>query len=165
MRTSAIQCFDEQSNIEQVIPIYWDDPSIANPMDRMSLLMVSNNALEDANKSALYSMNCTNYDVQCATGRPSVAILLDMGLRHSEVEARYDSGLHRCWRVYASGITSETFPFLEPHPQVATTLGHVVRRAAGKPVARALLTTMTFGASPLLEDIRWETGGKIIEKS
>ena len=164
MRTAAIQCCDDQDNIDQVIPIYWDDHSITSPMDRMSLLMISNNARETAGKSALYSINCTNRDIKSATGRPTVAVMLDMGLQHSEIEVRYDSSLHRCWRIYASGMTSETFPVLESHPEVAKTLGHVVRRAreaaTGRPMVRALLATMTIGASSLPEDMDWWQQGR-----
>ena len=159
MRTAAIQCCQGQDCIDKVIPIYWDDTSIKDPLDRMSLLMISDKARQSSSKEAVYTINANNRHIKCATGLPSVAILLDMGLEHTEVEARYDRSLQRCWRIYASGMTRTTFPFLRPYPEVATMLGQIVRRAhepeMKTPASRALRAKMELGASSLDEDMAW----------
>lgn len=117
-RTCAVQCCHNQELIDQVIPIYFNDPKgIPDPLGRMSLIMVSDKATNSSNHRALNFIRPDHSSIACVTERPSVAILLDTGIKNTDpvISSTYNvrsEVKNRCWRIYASGIDSKTFPFL-----------------------------------------------------
>lgn len=80
--------------------------------------MVSDKATKSSNRKDLGFIRRESRPIDCVTEKPSIAILLDTGIVNAnpKVSSTYNRGSsakNRCWRIYAAGIGSETFPFLD----------------------------------------------------
>ena len=166
MRTAAVQCCHGQDRIDKVIPVFWATPnSTEDPRDRMSTLMISDRARQVSSKADLKLIHCNHpHILGCTTARPSVAILLDMGLSESEVEAEYDPTEQKCLRIYAAAINEDTFPFLYGRALVEDfnlIIRHAREPETKTPETTALRARMSFGATSFPSHMEWERGGMI----
>ncbi|KAF7791508.1 hypothetical protein EIP86_002524 [Pleurotus ostreatoroseus] len=155
-RTSAVQCCHGQDRIDQVIPLYFDEPdTIPKTLDRMSLIMVSDKAKNSkASSSDLTSITPRHETINCDTGNPSIAILLDVGVTGtSSVSSTYPTrGNDKCWRINVVGISPETLAFLKqmtPNESFSGVLKELADPTYIKPldfkVARELYDEIWFG--------------------
>ena len=170
MRTSGIQCCRGQPGIDQIIPIYWpEDPSSkspSSPEERMSVLMVSNKATITKNEAQLNRISPGHPSLQCDTGRPSVAILLDVGLEASSFSSRYQQSQgHRCWRIYASAMDHQTFPKVDAGvvDTLHTMLHQLKPQDANLPKVRAVTAATFFGRTSGASYMDWDADTTVLD--
>ena len=192
MRTAAVQCSHNQPIIDKVIPVYFDDDSILNVEDRMSVLLISDEArVKGGGMVALNSIVACNETIDCDTGRPYVAILMDMGVEDIGGDAVPTSQLHDSstseresltkgedtpvWRVHVEGMSDKSYPFLKQHEGVASLLCRLVVRARGDVMPKISLVTklqanMTPFATTDNDHCVWElhqhdgSGGELVRE-
>ena len=166
-RTSAIQCCHGQSMIDAMIPIYYDCPEL--PLaERFSLCCISAKLTKGSNQNALRGIQQEDPSIDYSSGQPWIAILVDYGLDTAEVSACVSPGWispHRqdntgqCLRIYAAGITSDTFKFFE-NQNFAPILQELVRFEGPPELHRktgALIRKhMEFGSAANADSMVWD---------
>ncbi|KAG1784931.1 uncharacterized protein HD556DRAFT_1451244 [Suillus plorans] len=158
-RTSAVQCCPLQPLVDKMIPIYFDDPSLGPDLKRMSQIFISDKVgrISDIGDPG-YDSTRTHYSIECQSDLPYITLLLDLNVDSDpQLSATYlkrdpshpEAG--QCLRIYASGMSDTTFPFLNRHPPVAKGLQEILSRqkeAPSQTIHQALRSTM--------RDMRWE---------
>lgn len=90
-----------------------------------------------------------------AAAPPYITLLLDLNVDSDpQLSATYlkrdpshpETG--QCLRIYASGMSDTTFPFLNQHPPVAKGLQEILSRQKEAPIPQALRSSM--------RNMRWE---------
>ena len=141
-RTSAVQCCHHQPGIDKMIPFFYmsEDGS-----PQMSQIFISDKAQQSSNKSQLNYI--TRKKINCISQLPYIAILVDLGLSSPAFEANWFSidGVESL-RIYAAGINSTTFPFLDRHSHIADTLRYITSPPKS-PALQDLQAKMVFGSS------------------
>ncbi|KAG1847975.1 hypothetical protein C8R48DRAFT_730899 [Suillus tomentosus] len=149
-RTSAVQCCHLQPLVDKMIPIYFDDPDLGS---------------EDLNRNChehdLGLVTRTHDSIQCLSNLPYIALLLDLDVEpklnvtFSENEPNLVE-TDRCLRIYASGISETTFPFLSEHLGVARQLRGLVSLQKEVPSQTTLEALVKFGSTARLRNLQWE---------
>ncbi|KAG1777972.1 hypothetical protein EV702DRAFT_1196772 [Suillus placidus] len=147
-RTSAVQCCPLQPLVDKMIPIYFDDPALGSEdMKRVSQIFIS----DKAGKNHL----------------PYIALLLDLNVGlNPQLTVTFPERdpshavTDRCLRIYASGMSTTTFPFLEKHPEIAVELKGLLSRQKEAPPETALRALVKFGSTARLRNSRWEAQQK-----
>ncbi|OAX40771.1 hypothetical protein K503DRAFT_855101 [Rhizopogon vinicolor AM-OR11-026] len=131
-RTSAVQCCHLQPLIDKMIPIYFDDPTLGtDDMDRVSQIFISDKAGKYSSERDLGFISRTHPSIDCLSPLPFIALLLDfngepkLDVSFPEMEHHHPE-TDMCLRIYASGLSETTFPFLFPYwefyPEAAGTI-------------------------------------------
>ncbi|KAG2082417.1 hypothetical protein BD769DRAFT_1727130 [Suillus cothurnatus] len=164
-RTSAVQCCHLQPLVDKMIPIYFDDPALgSNDVDRVSQIFISDKAGKTSNERDLGFITRKHGSIQCLSELPCIALLLDLKM-DSKLSVTFPkkkpkhSKTDRCLRIYASGITDTTFPFLRDHFNVAELLRGLVSRQEESPsqtTFKDLDALVKFGSTATLRHSRWE---------
>ncbi|KAG1801836.1 hypothetical protein EV424DRAFT_1559220 [Suillus variegatus] len=161
-RTSAVQCCHLQPLVDKMIPIYFDDPDLGSEdLNRVSQIFISNKAGKKCHEHDLGLVTRTHDSIQCLSNLPYIALLLDL-----DVEPKLNvtfpekepnpAEMDRCLRIYASGISESTFPFLSQHPEVASQLRGLVSRQREVPSQTTLEALVKFGSTARLRNLQWE---------
>ena len=145
--------------IDAMIPIYYNRPEL--PLEeRFSLCCISVKLTAGSNYSDLNDIRQEHHSINYSSDRPWITILVDYGLNTSKVTAEITQNTCQCLRIYAAGITPDTFKFLENQDfsyilqDLVTFEGPVPRRKIG---AR-LRKYMEFGSTANADSMVWETG-------
>jgi hypothetical protein len=164
-RTSAVQCCHLQPLVDKMIPIYFDDPALGSTdVDRVSQIFISDKAGKTSNERDLGFITRKHGSIQCLSELPCIALLLDLKM-DSKLSVTFPkkkpkhSKTDRCLRIYASGITDTTFPFLRDHFNVAELLRGLVSRQEESPsqtTFKDLDALVKFGSTATLRHSRWE---------
>ncbi|KAG2095463.1 uncharacterized protein F5147DRAFT_718410 [Suillus discolor] len=161
-RTSAVQCCHLQPLVDKMIPIYFDDPALgSDDLNRVSQIFISDKAGKNRHEHDLWSVTRTHDSIQCLSNLPYIALLLDLDVEpklnvtFSENEPNH-AETDRCLRIYASGISGTTFPFLGQHPVVASQLRGLVSRQKEAPSQTTLEALVKFGSTARLRNLQWE---------
>jgi hypothetical protein len=108
-----------------MIPIYFDDPALSsNDVDRVSQMFISDKAGKTSSERDLGFITRKHGSIQCLSELPCTVLLLDLNVdpklsvtfpkkkpKHPKTD--------QCLRIYASGISGTTFPFLRDHFNLA----------------------------------------------
>ncbi|KAG0697370.1 hypothetical protein DFH29DRAFT_946530 [Suillus ampliporus] len=161
-RTSAVQCCHLQPLIDKMIPIYFDDSSLGSDVNRVSQMFVSDKAGKHSSKLDLGAITRTHGSIQCLSDLPYIALLLDLNVdpkvtvsfpEKKPKKAKTD----RCLRIYASGVSDTTFPFLHDSSNVANILrGLVSQQKPSQTSFERLEALVKFGSTARLRHSRWE---------
>lgn len=158
-RTSAVQCCHRQPMIDAMIPIYYNRPEL--PLEeRFSLCCISVKLTAGSNYSDLNDIRQEHHSINYSSDRPWITILVDYGLNTSKVTAEITQNTCQCLRIYAAGITPDTFKFLENQDfsyilqELVTFEGPVPRRKIGA----SLRKHMEFGSTANADSMVWEMG-------
>ncbi|KAG2158309.1 uncharacterized protein EDB93DRAFT_1325447 [Suillus bovinus] len=161
-RTSAVQCCHLQLLVDKMIPIYFDDPALgSDDLSRVSQMFISDKAGKNCHEHDLGLVTRTHDSIQCLSNLPYIALLLDLNVKSKlnvtfpEKEPNH-AEKDRCLRIYASGISKTTFPFLSQHPQVASQLRGLVSRQKEVPSQTTLEALVRFGSTARLRNLQWE---------
>jgi hypothetical protein len=147
-----------------MIPIYFDDPVLdSDDMKRVSQIFISDKAGKNRNVRELNHITRTHDAIQCLSDLPYIALLLDLNVAldpqlNVTFPRRYPAHLEtdRCLRIYASGMSNTTFPFLNQHADVASLLQGLLSRQTEAPSQTALQALVKFGSTARLHNSRWE---------
>ncbi|KAG2141416.1 uncharacterized protein EDB93DRAFT_634537 [Suillus bovinus] len=161
-RTSAVQCCHLQPLVDKMIPIYFDDPALgSDDLNRVSQMFISDKAGENCHEHDLGLVTRTHDSIQCLSNLPYIALLLDLDAKpklnvtFQEKEPNH-AETDRCLRIYASGISDTTFPFLSQRPTVARQLRGFVSRQKEVPSQTNLEALVKFGSTARLRNLQWE---------
>ncbi|KAH7884823.1 hypothetical protein F5I97DRAFT_2039899 [Phlebopus sp. FC_14] len=174
-RSSAVQCCHNQTLIDKVIPIYFDDDSLNNSTDRVSHIYISDKATPSSNRSQLSYITRKGLaidDMKSTLGLPYIAILLDMGMEKpafsATLEQQCSSRLRTrsnaevpSLRIYAAGMHAQTFPFLEKRNATLAILQDLVRPKLApmdRPSAISLRNQVLYGRTHDKDYMEWERG-------
>lgn len=180
-RTSALQCCHLQPRVDKMIPIYFTDKDneagTASDTSQMSQIFVSDRARERSSEGSLHDITRTHDSIvgvkqpgKEPVSRPYIAILADLGYQsegrpYSYSFATRGSPRHPkdlCFRIYARGVTSSTYKFLQNQPELATILRDLVHLQqipeAETPCATYLNAQVKFGSTTQPEHMEWERG-------
>ncbi|KAG1831604.1 hypothetical protein EV424DRAFT_160503 [Suillus variegatus] len=161
-RTSAVQCCHLQPLVDKMIPIYFDDPALGSEdLNRVSQIFISDKAGKNCHEHDLGLVTRTHDSIQCLSNLPYIALLLDLNVKPKlNVTFPEKEPIHvetdRCLRIYASGISETTFPFLSQHPGVASQLRGLVSRQKEAPSQTTLEALVKFGSTARLRNLQWE---------
>ncbi|KAG1799086.1 hypothetical protein EV424DRAFT_1559508 [Suillus variegatus] len=161
-RTSAVQCCHLQPLVDKMIPIYFDDPTRGpEDLSRVSQIFISDKAGENRHEYDLGLVTRTHDSIQCLSSLPYIALLLDLNVEPKLTvtfpeKEPYHIETGRCLRIYASGISESTFPFLSQHPEVASQLRGLVSRQKEAPSQTILEALVKFGSTARLRNLQWE---------
>ncbi|KAG2099583.1 uncharacterized protein F5147DRAFT_839394 [Suillus discolor] len=103
----------------------------------------------------------THDSIQCLSDLPYIALLLDLNVE-PKLNVTFPENepnlveTDRCLRIYASGISETTFPFLSQHPGVARELHGLVSRQKEVPSQTTLEALVKFGSTARLRNLQWE---------
>ncbi|KAG1762984.1 hypothetical protein EV702DRAFT_1052031 [Suillus placidus] len=161
-RTSAVQCCRLQPLVDKMIPIYFDDPALgSDDINHVSQMFISDKAGKNCNEQDLGFITRKHDSIQCLSKLPYIALLLDLNVNpklnvtfpkkepnHVETD--------QCLRIYASGISETTFPFLQKHRGVAENLHGLVSRQKEVPSQTTLEALVKFGSTARLRNLQWE---------
>ncbi|KAG1762739.1 hypothetical protein EV702DRAFT_1206236 [Suillus placidus] len=161
-RTSAVQCCRLQPLVDKMIPIYFDDPVLGSEdINHVSQMFISDKAGKNCNEQDLGFITRKHDSIQCLSKLPYIALLLDLNANpklnvtfpkkepnHVETD--------QCLRIYASGISETTFPFLQKHWRVAEELRGLVPRQKEVPSQTTLEALVRFGSTARLRNLQWE---------
>ncbi|KAH7884825.1 hypothetical protein F5I97DRAFT_1929649 [Phlebopus sp. FC_14] len=164
LETSAVQCCHTQPLIDKVIPIYFDD----NESCRVSHIYISDKAKESASSDVHY-ITPKSVGVEDMSS-PYIAILLDMGLEVSKLTVSKTSPSTKprsnkdepvpAWYIYAAGMYSDTFPFLQADGgmQILPVLQDLVkpRPLVDEPLTESLRNQVLYGSSCAKHHMEWE---------
>ena len=168
-RTCAIQCCHQQDLVDAMLPLYFDLPSL--PLaQRLSQIFISVKLTGHSNCSQLNFITREDPSIDCTSGRPWIAILVDYDLKKSEVTANVTPGRtsgrlkaegqvdDKCLRIYAAGMSPDTFKFLEHQElQVLQELVNFEKPIQeGSPVELHLQDQMEFGSAAEANHMVWE---------
>ncbi|KAG2141144.1 uncharacterized protein EDB93DRAFT_639299 [Suillus bovinus] len=161
-RTSAVQCCHLQPLVDKMIPIYFDDPALgSDDLNRVSQMFISDKAGKNCHEHDLGLVTRTHDSIQCLSNLPYIALLLDLNVKPKlsvtfpEKEPNH-AETDRCLRIYASGISQTTFPFLNQHPEVASRLRGLISRQKEAPSQTTLEALVKFGSTARLRNLQWE---------
>ncbi|KAG2047170.1 hypothetical protein BDR06DRAFT_964261 [Suillus hirtellus] len=161
-RTSAVQCCHLQPLVDKMIPIYFDDPDLGpEDLNRVSQIFISDKAGKNRHEYDLGLVTRTHDSIQCLSNLPYIALLLDLNVEPKlnvtfpEKEPKHPE-TDRCLRIYASGISETTFPFLSKHSGVASQLRGLVSRQKEAPSQTILEALVKFGSTARLRNLQWE---------
>ncbi|KAG1729995.1 hypothetical protein EDB19DRAFT_2012466 [Suillus lakei] len=160
-RTSAVQCCHLQPLVDKMIPIYFNDRGLGSDLNRVSQIFISDKAGKNCNMRELGFITRSNHSIQCLSGLPYIALLLDFNLApRLIVEFPQEEPTHRetdrCLQIYASGMSAATFPFLREHSEVATQLRGLVSRQKEDPPQTTLQALVKFGGTARLQNMQWD---------
>lgn len=170
-RTSAVQCCHYQSLVDQMIPIFFDDPALPlSDGKRMSQIFISDKAGQSSNEPGASFITRTHHSIACSSSLPLIALLLDLnGKTKLDVTFPQKEPNHsetdQCLRIYASGLTEETFPFLHSRPGVAKSLRGLISKPK-EPMSDEYLQAqahLKFGRRMDGSHLRWEEQSQTIE--
>jgi hypothetical protein len=147
-----------------MIPIYFDDPVLdSDDMKRVSQIFISDQAGKNRNVRELNRITRTHDTIQCPSDLPYIALLLDLNVvldpqLNVTFPKRHPAHLEtdRCLRIYASGMSNTTFPFLNQHADVASLLRGLLSRETEAPSQTTLQALVKFGSTARLRNSRWE---------
>ncbi|KAG1809295.1 uncharacterized protein BJ212DRAFT_602435 [Suillus subaureus] len=163
-RTSAVQCCHLQPLVDKMIPIYFDDPALG-PDDekRVSQIFISDKAGKRRHVQELSHITRGHETIDCQSVLPYIALLLDLNvvldpqLKVSFPERNPShSETGRCLRIYASGMSDTTFPFLHEYPDVKRQLQGLLSRQKETASETALQALVKFGSTARSRNLRWE---------
>ncbi|KAG0700650.1 hypothetical protein DFH29DRAFT_930758 [Suillus ampliporus] len=164
-RTSAAQCCHLQPLVDKMIPIYFDDPSLgSDDLNRVSQMFISDKAGKHCNERDLGFITRKHESIQCLSNLPYIALLLDLNV-DPKVRVSFPKkepkhvGTDRCLRIYASGVSDTTFPFLRDSSDVAELLHGLVSRQKEVPSQTSferLEALVKFGSTARLRHSLWE---------
>lgn len=161
-RTSAVQCCHLQPLVDKMIPIYFEDPALgSDDLNRVSQMFISDKAGKNRNEEDLGFVTRKHDSIQCLSNLPYIALLLDLNVKTKltvtfpEKEPNHVE-TDRCLRIYASGISETTFPFLGQHPDVGRELHGLVSRQKEVPSQSILEALVKFGSTARLRNLQWE---------
>ncbi|KAG1788140.1 uncharacterized protein HD556DRAFT_915622 [Suillus plorans] len=162
-RTSAVQCCPLQPLVDKMIPIYFDDPDLGPDLKRMSQIFISDKAGKNSNIGDRGYNTRTHDTIQCQSDLPYIALLLDLNRDPGpQLSATYpkrdpsDPETGRCLRIYASGMSNTTFPFLRRHPDAVERLRGILSRQNEAPSQTTLQALVRFGSTARLRNLQWE---------
>jgi len=146
----------------QMIPIYFEDPALgSDDLNRVSQMFISDKAGKNRNEEGLGFVTRKHDSIQCLSNLPYIALLLDLNVKTKltitfpEKEPNHFE-TDRCLRIYASGISETTFPFLGQHPDVGRELHGLVSRQKEVPSQSILEALVKFGSTARLRNLQWE---------
>lgn len=164
-RTSAVQCCHLQPLVDKMIPIYFDDLTLgSNDVDRVSQMFISDKAGKTSSELDLGFITRKHGSIQCLSELPCIVLLLDLNVdpklsvTFSKKKPKHPKA-DQCLRIYASGISGTTFPFLRDHFNVAELLRGLVSRqeeAPSQTTSKHLDALVKFGSTATLRHSRWE---------
>ncbi len=144
--------------IDAMILIYYNRPEL--PLEeRFSLCCISAKLTAGSNHSELANIQQEHHSIDYSSDHPWITILVDYGLYTSKVTAKITQNTHQCLRIYAAGITPDTFKFLENQKfsyilqELVAFEGLVPRRKIGA----CLRKHMEFGSTANADSMVWET--------
>lgn len=139
----------------------------------MSQFFISVKLTKKSNQESLTSILRTDTSIDLGEpDRPWIALLVDYGVATSQVTATFtppnrtetkDRPLNYngdCLRIYAAGLTHDTFKFLKDQDSLET-LQELVTfeeppEPPDRPIATCLRKHMEFGNTSMTDNIRWE---------
>ncbi|KAG9313098.1 hypothetical protein JVU11DRAFT_6543 [Chiua virens] len=134
VRTGAIQCCHQQPAIDKVIPMYFK-PGFNH--QGISHIFISDKARNRSQRPSLGKIKRGHEGIAPGYhGLPYIAVLLDLGVKSSKLEATLDPGKDgedMCFRIYAGGLDENTYPFLEDHANLSKTLKDLYTRLSSPP--------------------------------
>ena len=152
-RTSAVQCCYHQLAVDKMIPILFmsKDGSVS-----VSQIFISDKVQQTGNRTHLNYI--TRKRINCISELPYIAIIVDLGLPSSAFEAKWSSAGSKdadSLRIYAAGINSTTFPFLESHPSIADILRDIMSPPKSLTI-QDLQAKMRYGSTCMGRHMCWE---------
>ncbi|KAG9318017.1 hypothetical protein JVU11DRAFT_80 [Chiua virens] len=151
VRTSAIQCCHRQPAIDKVIPMYFKS---GFNHQGISHIFISDKARNRSQRPSLGKIKRGHEGIAPGYhGLPYIAVLLDLGMKSSPLEATLDpggGGEDMCFRIYARGLDENTYPFLKGHANLSETLKDMYTRLsspAGPTYLEKLEDRVQFGWS------------------
>ncbi|GBE81651.1 hypothetical protein SCP_0400220 [Sparassis crispa] len=170
-RTCAIQCCHGQPRTDKMIPMYFDDFSGRNDQDRMSSIFISDKAGENDSPRDVNFIDRTHDSINCSTSRPYIAITLDLGVQDESITStfptstseRVNAGVdNRCLRIYARGMSAETYPFLNKVEGLFQVMKQVAVRERAplypSPIEARLQDLFKYGSTSSERHMKWEAG-------
>ncbi|KAF8606159.1 hypothetical protein BDV93DRAFT_542906 [Ceratobasidium sp. AG-I] len=157
-RTAAVQGCHNQPKIDKVIPMYYHDPaSEQTEPSRFSHILVSDRARQWNTKNSLPSIT-SRKSIGRSTKEPYIVMLLDLRITNKPAEFTMDSD-NSCLRIYAPGVTTSTYPRLDPEAlRILSDTLDVPKRFNKKPNAEHLRAQMMYGSSKEGIHMKWEKG-------
>ena len=113
----------------------------------VSQIFISDKVQQTSNRTQLNYV--TRKRINCISGLPYIAIIVDLGLPSSAFEAKWFSAGSECTdslRIYAAGMNSTTFPFLKECPGIADILRDIISPPKS-PAIQNLQAKMTYGST------------------
>ena len=141
--------------VDAVIPIYF------NNLQGFSLCGVSVKLSMDSNNSDLNGIQLEHHSIGYSSDLPRIAILMDYGLDTSKVTAQITNNKPPCLRIYAAGLTSDTFKFLENQDFL-----HILQELVTferpsqlrRKIGARIRQHMEFGSTANANSMAWELG-------
>jgi hypothetical protein len=146
-----------------MIPIYFDDPNLGHKdIDRVSQIFVSDKAGKNSNERETGFITRTHHSIECLSSLPFIALLLDLnGKPNFNVSFAEKKPNHaetdRCLRIYASGVTHATFPFLGEHLKLQALLSGLISKPKEPSCNERLQALVKYGSTVEASHMRWET--------
>ncbi|KAK7688718.1 hypothetical protein QCA50_008256 [Cerrena zonata] len=135
----------------------------------MSAWVVSDKALWSGNKNSLNLIQLDDASIHCQTGRPWVAILLDLGTSSSMVTSTWHPAkmdmkaghaFPGCLRIHTRGLTGQTFPFFKNSDSLEAHMRSIlhVKQMSSVAYTRAGIVNRShqYGATTRDENMNWE---------
>ncbi|KAG2099607.1 uncharacterized protein F5147DRAFT_777303 [Suillus discolor] len=146
-----------------MIPIYFDDRILGSEdLKRVSQMFISYGKTgKNYHEQDLGFVTRTHDSIQCLSNLPHIALLLDLNVKPKLNVTFLENEPNlvetdRCLRVYASGISKITFPFLSQHPHFARGLRKLVSRQKEVLSQTTLEALVKFGSTARLRNLQWE---------
>ncbi|KAG2124410.1 uncharacterized protein EDB93DRAFT_1193755 [Suillus bovinus] len=162
MDTTWFAHFEKCQKCVKLHIIYFDDPALgSDDLNHVSQMFISDKAGKNCHEHDLGLVTRMHDSIQCLSNLPYIALLLDLNAKPKlsvtfpEKEPNH-AETDRCLRIYASGISQTTFPFLSQHPEVASRLRGLVSRQKEAPSQTTLEPLVKFGSTARLRNLQWE---------
>ena len=164
-RTSAIQCCHLQPRIDKLIPVYHKDSGLGDLKGGFTCIAISDKMRKDPSRKDVSNITLAKLAIG-PTNLPWIAITFDLGLAdpqdpqiHSTFPVRSTSD-NNCLRIWAGGMSSATFPFLERVEGLEAAMrGIAAREKMPNPAAqlrKQLQDRVKFGETSAEAHMRWE---------
>jgi len=155
-----------------MIPIYFDDPSLGrDDMAHVSQIFISDKAGKYSSERDLGFISRTHPSIDCLSPLPFIALLLDLNgepklnVSFPEMEPRHPE-TDRCLRIYASGLSEITFPFLFPYcgeKNVLPLLQSFISKPKEPSSNDRLHALVKYGSTVDAAHMRWEAHHQHVE--
>jgi hypothetical protein len=116
-RTSAVQCCHLQPSIDKVIPVFFKNNN-QPPYLSVSHILISDKLRNSPSATDVSQITRTHEAISLHTEQPWIAITLDLGISDTRFKSTFPTRSNhgdldnQCLRIYATGMSSRTFPFL-----------------------------------------------------
>jgi hypothetical protein len=165
-RTSAVQCCHLQNLIDKAIPIFIKHPG-RTPLKSVSHILISDKMRTNSSPTDVFNIKRIHDSINLPTTHPWIAITLDLGLSDTKFRSTFPARTtsdsdNQCLRIWASGMSSETFPFLGDIPGLEQVMKEISARHQippfKRPLRQELQNQFKFGTTSSDDHMIWENG-------